>query len=118
MDSMRKVNPEHAKNVIDENGQKLLYIKILQAIYGCIGCALRWYTLYSETLQTEDFVMTPYDRCVANKMIDGKQGTVVWYVNDNKASHKDPKVVTYVMDLMISFRDLTVTKGINIDSLG
>lgn len=71
MDSMRKVNTEHAKNVIDENGQKVLYMKILQAIYGCIAYALRWYTLYSETLQKESFVMTPYDRCVANKMIDG-----------------------------------------------
>ena len=39
---------------------------------------------------------------------------MVWYVTDNKVSHKDPKVVTHVMDLMKEqFGDLTVTRGNN-----
>ena len=39
---------------------------------------------------------------------------MVWYVNDNKVSHKDPKFVTHVMDLMKKqFGDLTVTRGNN-----
>ena len=36
VDIMCKVNPEHEKNIIYENGQKVLYMEILQAIYGCI----------------------------------------------------------------------------------
>ena len=36
VDIMCKVNPEHEKNVIYENGQKVLYMEILQAIYGYI----------------------------------------------------------------------------------
>ena len=30
--------------------------------------------------------MNPYDACVANKMINGKQFTIVWHVDDLKAS--------------------------------
>ena len=53
VDIMCKVNPEHEKNVVYENGQKVLYMEIFQAIYGCIESALRWYELYSETLEKE-----------------------------------------------------------------
>ena len=37
--------------------------------------------------------MNPYDPCVANKMVDGYQMTVVWHVDDLKVSHKDEAVV-------------------------
>ena len=33
------------------------------------------------------FQMNPYDACMANKMINSKQFTVVWHVDDLKASH-------------------------------
>ena len=112
VDIMCKVNPDHTKNVIYENGKKVLYLEVLQAIYGCIESALRWYELYSETLSKEGFVINPYDKCVANKIINGKQCTIVWYVDDNKISHEDPKVVTEIIDLMKKhFGDLTVTRG-------
>ncbi len=35
-----------------------------------------------------------YNPCVANKMINGKQMTIVWYLNDLKISHIDAKEVT------------------------
>ena len=112
VDIMCKVNPEHEKNVVYERGQKVLYMQILQAIYGCIESTLRWYELYSETLEKEGFVINPYDRCVANKVINGKQFTVVWYVDDNKVLHENPQVVTDVIELMKKhFGDLTVTRG-------
>ena len=81
VDIMCKVNPDHTRNVIYENGKKVLYLEVLQAIYGCIESALRWYELYSETLSKEGFVINPYDKCVANKIINGKQCTIVWYVD-------------------------------------
>ena len=112
VDIMCKVNPEHTKNVTTENGKKVLYLEILRALYGCIESALRWYELYSETLSKEGFVINQYDKCVANKTINGKQCTILWYVDDNKISHKDPKVVTEVIDIMKGhFGELTVTRG-------
>jgi hypothetical protein len=34
---------------------------------------------------------------VANKIIDGKQCTIAWYVDDNKISHADDNVVTNII---------------------
>ena len=43
VDIMVNVNPEHTKNVVYECGKKVLYMEILQVIYGCIEPSLRWY---------------------------------------------------------------------------
>ena len=39
------------------------------------------------------FELNQYDRCVANKMVNGKQCILVWYVDDKKVSHMESKVV-------------------------
>ena len=85
---------------------------MLQAIYGCIESALLWYNFYSTTLENEGFKINPYDRCVANKIINGKQCTIAWYVDDNKISHVDENVVTKVIDMVKGyFGDLVLTRG-------
>ena len=33
------------------------------------------------------------DLCVANKIVDGKQFTVVWHVDDLKCSHKETPAI-------------------------
>jgi hypothetical protein len=61
------------------------------------------------------FVINPYDMCVANKMINGKQCTVVWHVDDVKISHVDPNVVTDVIALFSAeyakMSPLTISRG-------
>ena len=84
VDIMCEVNGEHTQNVVMENGKKVLYMKVVRAIYGCIQSALLWYDLYTNTLKGMGFEINPYDKCVANKMINGKQCTIGWYVDDNK----------------------------------
>jgi hypothetical protein len=42
----------------------------------------------------------PYDSCVVNKMINGKQCTVCWYVDDVKASHVEESVVEDLISKM------------------
>ena len=78
------MNTDYKKHVRHENGTKMLYMVILRALYGCIQSALLWYNLYSKTLVEEGFVINPYDRCVANKVINGNQCTIAFYVDDNK----------------------------------
>ena len=44
VDIMCEINPEHKKNIIyDKKGKKILYMKVLRALYGCIEAALVWY---------------------------------------------------------------------------
>ncbi len=52
---------------------------------------------------------------VANKMDNGKQCTISWYVDDNKISHDaDPKVVEGIIEKIESkFGKMTVTQGNN-----
>jgi hypothetical protein len=112
VDIMCEVNPEYIPYVIEEKGEKVLYLKVLQAIYGCIESALLWYNLFATTLQGMGFEINPYDRCVANKMINGKQCTIAWYVDDNKISHVDKDVVTKILDdVKDHFGELVLSRG-------
>ena len=43
---------------------------------------------------TIGFELNPYYPCVSNKTINGKQLTLVWHVDDIKASHVEAEVVT------------------------
>ena len=58
------------------------------------------------------FVLNPYDKCVANKMVNGKQCTVLWYVDDVKVSHVDRSVVENdITNLEQEFGNVNPTYG-------
>ncbi len=58
------------------------------------------------------FVLNPYDPCVANCIINNKQCTLVWYVDDNKISHVDSHVVTSIIEkIKERFDKMSVTRG-------
>ena len=73
---MCEVNGEYEEFVCIENGKRVLYLRLLKALYGCVKSALLWYELFSSTLKDMGFKLNPYDECVANKIIDGKQCTI------------------------------------------
>ena len=64
-------------------------------------------------LKAYEFVINPYDSCVANSMINGKQMTVTWHVDDLKVSHEDPaEITTFANDLAVIYGEkLTVHRG-------
>ncbi|CAJ1945858.1 unnamed protein product [Cylindrotheca closterium] len=43
-------------------------------------------------LEAKGFVFNPYDPCVAKKVVDEKQQTIRFHVDDLMSSHMDPKV--------------------------
>jgi hypothetical protein len=94
------VNPKYKKFVTHENGKRVLYLQLLKALYGCVQSALLWYDLFTNTLKNDGFELNPYDACVANKIVNGKQCTIVWYVDDNKISHVEEAVVTKVVKMI------------------
>ena len=98
VEMMCKVNPEYKPLVRYEttkNGKnlKVLYLKVIRAMYGCIEAALQWYKLFTEVLLKEGYELNPYDKCIANKKIDGSQCTIAWHVDDCMATHKKQKVL-------------------------
>ena len=112
VDIMCDVNEMYEKYVTIEHGKRVLYLQLLKALYGCVKSALLWYELFMGTLKEMGFELNPYDMCVANKMFDGKQCTIAWFVDDNKISHVDHKVVTEViLKIEKRFGKMTVTRG-------
>jgi hypothetical protein len=77
VDLLVALAPEvYADYVMIENGMKTLYTEVLRALYGMLVAALLWYNKFREDLEKIGFVSNPYDPCVANRTIDGKQHTI------------------------------------------
>jgi len=73
-------------------------------------------------LQHYGFELNPYDPCVANKMVKGKQMTVSWHVDDLKVSHVNPKDIDHflkwVQETYRSIAEVKSTHGKIHDYLG
>jgi len=94
-----KLDPSLYRKYIWENrkGKPMLYIKLKKALYGTLQAALLFWRLLLDTLMEWGFKLNEYDKCIANKTINGKQCTILWHVDNLKISHVDPKVVNDVI---------------------
>jgi hypothetical protein len=79
--------------VAPEGKEKVMFVELTNALYGTLKAAKLFWLLLSGKLQEWGFKINGYDSCVANKLIDGKQCTVIWHVDDLKISHVEPKTV-------------------------
>ena len=74
--------------------------------------ALLWYETYATWSKVDGFKLCKYDPCIITKMINGKQCTITWHVNDSKIPHVDSKVVTGVINMIEErFKEVTVIRG-------
>jgi len=92
VDVLTSIHPEYKKYVRNVRGKKVLIVRCNNAIYGTMKASLLYYQKFVEFLDKEGFTLNPYDPCVANKMVNGKQQTIVWHVDDCKVSHVDEAV--------------------------
>jgi hypothetical protein len=113
VDMLCNLNPDHKKNEAVQNGVKVLYVRLIKAIDGCVKLALLWYDLFYGHLQEMGFVIHPHNSYVANCIIKGKQCTIACYVYDAKISHMDPNVASSILDqLKARFDRMTITYGL------
>merc|ERR1719410_1029553 len=71
---------------------KILYVRMKKALYGMLKSLILYYKKFKKDIEHIGYKLNPYDICVANKIINKKQHTLTWHVDDIKASHIDPKV--------------------------
>ena len=96
---MTKINPKkYEKYTVMEKGTHVIYVILLKALYINLTAALLFWENLSNTLQEWGFKINPYDWCVANKMINGKQCTIGWQVDNIKISHVDSEVVDDILN--------------------
>ena len=115
-DLLIKVDPSYSQFVTYENGKRVIYTELDKALYGTIQAALLFWKKLSGFLSKElGFVANPYDTCVMNKTINGKQMTIGWHVDDLKLSHVDMEVLESIISkIELEFgkeAPLTVTRG-------
>ena len=57
---------------VDRKGMAILYVKMQKALYGLLRSALLFYNKLVADLESDGFVLNPYDSCVTNKVMEGK----------------------------------------------
>jgi hypothetical protein len=73
-----KIDPKkYEKFMVQENGKDVIYVVLTKALYGTLQAALLFWQNLSTQLQDWGYVINPYDFCVTNKTINGKQCTIV-----------------------------------------
>ena len=112
VDILCELKPKYASYIVIENGVKVIYVRLIKAIYGCVQSALLWYKVFYAYLKEIGFELNPYNPCVANKVIGGKQCTIARNVDDTKISHADSNVVTQIIEQIEErFGKMTVARG-------
>jgi hypothetical protein len=120
---MVMIDPKlYRKHVQIDKGKHILYVELREALYGTLRALLLFWKLLTKRQKSWGFEVNPYDWCVANKVINGKQCTILWHVDDLKISHVDPAVVTDVINWLEKVfgveGPLTKTRGSLYDYLG
>jgi hypothetical protein len=78
---------------VGSDNTPVLYVKLKRALYRCLRSALLFYLKLLKDLEVNGFNLNPYNPCVANKTVNGKQFTITWHVDDLKLSHVDTNEV-------------------------
>ena len=121
---MAKIDPGlYEKYMVREPGKKpAIYMVLNKALYGTLQAALLFWKDLSGALQEWGYTINPYDRCVANKIVNGHQHTVLWHVDDLKLSHVESAVNTELLqkidDRYGKVTPLVVTRGTVHEYLG
>ena len=101
-----------------------IYSEAIKALYGTVDAAKLFYDNIWHVLINElGITLNPcYDGCVASKIINKKQCTIVFHVDDLKISHVDKEVVSNIINELNSrFGDimpLSISRGKIHDYLG
>jgi hypothetical protein len=101
VDILVEIAPEAYKSYVsqDKKGNKQLLVQCQNALYGTMIASLLYYRKFVKSLKDIDFIINPYDPCVANTIIEGEQMTICFHVYDCKISHHKKTV----MDQMIGY---------------
>ena len=90
----------------------------MNVIYGTMVASLLYYKNFCKSLIACGFKLNPYDRCVSNRMVNGKHQMVCWHVDNFKISHVEIKVDADLIKILkeeyqIIFKDVSGKRIVN-----
>ena len=62
----------------------MLYVQLKQALYSTLPAVLLFWKLLLDMLIGWGFAINPYNQCIVNNTINGRQCTMIWHVDDFK----------------------------------
>jgi hypothetical protein len=77
----------------NKSGQKVLLVQCLNAVHGTIMAALLYYKKFVKSLTKQGYKINPYDGCMANNVVKGKQVTICFHIDDCKIFHESSAVI-------------------------
>ena len=90
VDILVKLAPKiYSGYVVYEKGRKVIYVEVLRALYGMLISAMLWYKKFRGDLKSIGFIFNPYDPCIGNHIVNKKQQTIRFHVDDIMSSHVD-----------------------------
>ena len=93
VDMLLEIDPSLKDHVIRRGNYRLMYGQLNKAVHGTLLGAILFYEKLATQLHEWGFVMNPYDACTWNKMVNSKQLTVQYFVDDIHLSHYEGKVI-------------------------
>ena len=87
------IAPRTCKKHVTENkkGDKQLIVQCQNAIYGVMTSSLSCCRKFTNSIAEHGFEINLHDPCVANKIVRGKQMTILCHVSNCKLGHINPK---------------------------
>ena len=78
VDMLVKIAPDVYQSYVttDRKGNKQILVKCLNELYGTMLASLLYYKKFTKSLKDHGYQVNPYDACVWNKTIAGKQCTI------------------------------------------
>ena len=76
----------------DTKNGKVIYVRLTKMLYGMLKFSLMYYEKSTKDIKENSYKVNPYDVCVANKIINNHEHTIMWHMDDVKRSHIDPAV--------------------------
>jgi hypothetical protein len=103
-----------------KRGNRFYTYACKKALYGMMKSALLFYRKLIKELKGMGFEINPYNPCVANELVDGKQMTVRWHIDDLMISHvNQDKILKFVKCIKDIYGDnLAENVGMTHDYLG
>ena len=108
-------DPSYQKCMTYKKKKAVIYAELSKVLYRTLQATLLFWRELSQFLKGHGFTANPYDPCVVNKVINGKQCMVAWHVDNLKMSHVEQQVLEELLNaLNAKFgkeKPLTVTHG-------
>jgi Reverse transcriptase (RNA-dependent DNA polymerase) len=98
VDVLLMLDNKYSEFVTHENGRKVLYVELQKALYGTLQAnLLLWIELSNFLVKELGFEFNPYNKCVVCKMVNGKQFTIIWHVDDLTLTHVNQEVLEHIV---------------------